>query len=388
MRLLFVSLLFSARLLAGPDSLGFKNGAVIEYAAYRGNIVKIYPTFPEVEPSLLHELNIGFQARGKKPWHQLYHFPQPSLAMVYGYLGNDDVFGRVYGVVPNLTFNTNPFRKWGAQLSVGMGFSYFDNPYDLIDNPENNLVGSSITNMTFLKAHLWLRLAPSLALKAGYGAFHCSNGHYTLPNLGVNLPVYSLGVRYTPWKERGFRRFDSIPKPERKVRLNALLGAGRHEFGSSTKPTGGPKFMIWQGGVYASKRYRYINHVHAGMFVNYYTGFYDYTVNHEVFSERQHLRSTVVTLFLGHEFIIDRVGLVAQAGVNVYNPFFKEFKKIEKRPEDFELFSKTYIMNKLGIQYYFGDPTFSTRHKFFAGVYIKANFGQADFAEVATGFTF
>ncbi len=337
---------------------------------------------------MLQELNIGFQAKGKKSWHQLYHYPQPGLAFVFAELGNAPVFGQALGLVPNLSFNTKRSRKIGAQISVGMGFAAFNKPYDVLENPDNNLVGSRVTNMTFLKAHLWFRLSPSFALKAGYGAFHCSNGHYTLPNLGINLPVYSLGLKYIPGDPAAIKKYDSITRPDKHWRLNTLFGIGRHEFGSSTKPTGGPKYMIYQVAVYGTKRLRYINSFQAGIFFSYYSGFYDYTINHELFDEHEHMKAMVVTVFAGHEFMIDRVGLVAQLGLNVYNPFFKEFKKVQKAPEDFELFSKTYITNKLGIQYYFGDPTFSSRHKFFAGIYIKANFGQADFAELATGYTF
>jgi len=382
--LLFISLTGAAK----TDSSSVKSNLVFEYAAYRGKITQIFPTFPQRDAALIQELNISFQTRGKQQWHQSYHFPQVGVAFLFGYLGNNEVFGHNVGLVPNLTFNSTRSTKWGTQLNAGMGFAWFDKPFDPITNPENNLIGSSITNMSFVKLNLWAKLSPTLTLKGGVAAIHCSNGHYTLPNLGINLPSVSLGLKYYPSLKKTLYRRDTLVLPSNKVLFTAMLGLGRHEFGSSTKPTGGPKYMIYQGAFYFSKRFRYVSNVHAGMFLNYYSGYYDYTVNHEVFPKHRQLKAMVATAFLGHEFMIGRVGLVAQAGINVYNPFFKEFKKIEQAKASFELFSKTYIVNKLGIQYYFSDPTQTTQRRLFAGIFIKANFGQADFAEVAAGYTF
>jgi hypothetical protein len=379
-------------LLGGPvlhaqvDSSGHASLPVIQTQVHIGKIVKIYPTFPGSDETILTELNLSLQTAGKRNWHQLYHFPQVGMALFYGYLGNNAVFGQNIALVPNLTFHKPVGRIFSLEFQFGMGLSYFTKHYDAITNPTNNVIGASITNITYLLLDGSFKLGNHLNLNAGLSAFHCSDGHYQLPNLGANIPSVNLGVSYFPQGRPTLFKKDSIPAPQRKLLFTAGFGYGRHEFGSATKATGGPKYNVFQGMFYLSKRWRKICNLHAGIFVTYYADYYDYIVNQELFDSKQQLRSTIVTLFIGNEFMIGKFGLVVQSGVNVYTPFLK--KIYENQPSNPSDGFVIYMSTKLGIQYYLFDPSCSTHRNCFLGIYLKAKSGEADFAQLAAGYTF
>jgi hypothetical protein len=369
---------------SGNQDTTRRNQLVIQAQGHIGTLVKIYPIFPSSDFVNLNELNFAIQTRGKKEWHQLYNFPQLGCALIYGYWGNDEVLGRNIAFVPNLAFETHKNQRWSMQIRFGFGFTYFTKHYDAITNPDNNVIGASFTNLTMLTDDIHYKVSEFLTLNAGIGIFHSSDGHYQLPNLGANVPSMNIGVRYYPHGTSTFYHHDSTSKPNKKVLLNLFAGYGRHEFGSATKPTGGPKYPVFQGGIYVSKRFKKICNLQAGFFYTYYTDYYDLIVNEELFESHQHFKASVITVFLGNEFIIGKFGLIAQGGINVSAPFLKKFHESKKDKD----FTSVYNSNKIGIQYYIFDPTLKPRHNLYIGLYMKANFGTADYAQIGLGTNF
>ena len=154
-----------------------------------------------------------------------------------------------------------------------------------------------------------------------------------------------------------------------------------------TETEGKPKYPVYLTTLYLSKRYSYKGNVHLGIFVNYYTGFHDYIINKRLFeNENAQLKSIVGSIFLGHEYIIGRFGVVAQCGFNIYNPFVKEYYKLVNN-NGFDAKLKVYNSNKLGFQYYILKNDIKNNN-LFIGIYIKSNSGQADVVEYSLGFTF
>jgi hypothetical protein len=90
---------------------------------------------------------------------------------------------------------------------------------------------------------------------------------------------------------------------------------------------------------------------------------------------------------LGHEFVCGQVSLLTQGGFNLYNPFGKYFHRMYE-PKGFKNGIEQWICTRLGFQYYVFTPTPSRRFNIFTGLYLNANFGQADFAELSVGVSF
>ncbi len=361
-----------------------KSVIVIQPQLSIGKLLKIYPQFPVTGLTIFSEVNVALQTTGSKEWHQLYHYPKVGIALIHGSLGNNTVLGQNISFLPNLSFETHTNKRWTLQTKCGFGFSYFTKHYDITKNTTNNVIGTSVTNITFLNTALNYKVSENLQMNVGISMFHFSNGHYRLPNVGANIPSVNIGLSYFPKAVPGFYKHDSITKPTKKILINFLLGYGRHEFGSATQPTGGPRYPVVQAGLYLSKRVRRISNVHAGLFFTYYTDFYDFIINQEFFDEQQRLKSSVVTIFAGHEFMIGKFGLITQMGFNIYTPFKKKLYK----SEDNNNWTSLYISNKIGVQYYIFDPTVHARKNVYFGLYIKTISASADFAQAAVGYTF
>ncbi len=365
-----------------------KKCLVIEPTIRIGKIVRNFPDFPERGAAVLSEINITQQCSGSKKWHQLMGYPSAGVALVYGIMGNDDIIGRNIALLPNLGFTTRKYKRWGFHFKIGMGFAFFNKKYNRVSNPDNLLIGTTMTNMAMGSFDFRYDISKYYTLLAGFSGIHYSAAHYQLPNVGINFPTFNVSLKYFPSGRPQLYRHDSLPDYSRKILVNVRLGLGFHEFGGSIKPTNGAKFPVYTGSLYLSKRYGRISNVHLGVHINYHASFYSFITHQEVFSKNQHLNAFTGQLFLGHEFIVGHFGLVTQLGIYFYNPLYWKLYETENAPANFKSFAKLYNSNKLGVNYYFTNPMKTTKHNVFIGLALKANFGQADFAEMSVGCAF
>lgn len=353
-----------------------------------GKVVKNSPIAPTSHVAVLSEFNIGIQTDGRKEWHHLYNFPKPSLLIAFGGLGNREALGSFVGVAPNMTLNAISRKWYSPRVALGLGVAYFTKPYNAETNATNFYIGSSFTALGYASVYLQPQINNHLTLKTGVSVIHCSNGHVQIPNLGINVPTIFFGLAYRPNPfPPKFEKMD-IAVPESKFRFNVRLGVGIHELARTTEPIGTSKYAIYVTDFYVSKRLGKISNVHAGVEINQYNSYYRYIVQNDFFTSNRKQKATVVTVFLGHEFMIGHVSLLSQGGINVYNPFFNEYIKMYKSEAGLQTELKKYISTRLGLQYYIWDPKYCTRSNIFIGAYIKANFGQADFICSQVGFVF
>lgn len=365
-----------------------KKCIVIEPGIRIGKIVKISTFFPERGIAALSEINISQQCSGNKKWHQRYGYPTAGVALVYGIMGNDNVIGRNFAILPNLSFTTKKYRRWGFQWKVGMGFAFFTKKYDRVTNPENRLIGTTMTNMAMGSIDFRYDISQFYSILLGVSAIHYSDAHYRLPNTGINFPAVNLSLKYYPSGRPKLYKNDTIPDYSDKLLFNVRLGYGVNEFGGYLGPTGGAKYPIYTGSLFLSKRYGYISNVHLGIHINYHTAFYDFIVQQELYDSNQRIRSFTGQLFLGHEFMIGHFGLLTQLGIYFYNPFYKKLQELNGYASGFKNWLNRVNSNKIGVNYYFMNPMKTTRHNVYLGLYLKANFGQADFPELSIGCAF
>lgn len=353
-----------------------------------GKVVKNSPIAPTSNLAVLSEVNIGIQTDGRKDWHHLYNFPKPSLLIAFGGLGNQKDLGSFVGIAPNMTLNAISKKWYSPKVALGLGVAYFTKPYNIETNTTNYYIGSTFTALGYASVYIQPEINSKFTIKTGISVIHCSNGHVQIPNLGINVPTVFFGLAYRPNPFPAKFEKKEISVPESKLRFNVRIGMGVHELARTTEPVGTAKYAIYVTDFYLSKRFGKISNVHAGVEINYYNSYYWYIVQNKFFTSNQKQKATVVTVFLGHEFMIGHVSLLSQGGINVYNPFFNEYIGMYKSEKGMKTELKKYISTRLGLQYYFWDPKYCTRSNIFIGAHIKANFGQADFICSQVGFVF
>jgi len=99
-------------------------------------------------------------------------------------------------------------------------------------------------------------------------------------------------------------------------------------------------------------------------------------------------KSSVLTLFLAHEFLARHFGFVSQGGINFYSPQHNLSFLLSDRWMTLNSFLKSYVSTKIGAKYYFYDTQQRISKNLSLGLYLKANFGQADFVETSINYTF
>lgn len=368
------------------DTLPQKNSFFIEAIVNSGKIVQNYPTFPKNNFSMIGEINLGWQTMGTKAFHHIYGFPQLGISFVYAYQGNDVVLGRTYAVMPNISFHAWRKEKSDLEFRIGSGFAYFPVMHHPTENPTNTLIGSHITDISSFSLNYRRKLNKKLQLKLGASTFHFSNGHYQLPNIGINSIVFTTGLKYFPNELKTLPERKKIAKEKHPLLFNIRFGLGVHEFGNELGPVGGPKYAIYATSFSVSKRLGRVSNVHAGLMSKYYTNYYEYIVDSNVYKSNQHLKASTFVFFLGHEFMCGKMSLLTQGGINLYNPFYKYYEQYRKN--NVFKFAETYFCSRLGFQYYFFKPTPERRFNIYTGIFINANFGQADYDEISVGISF
>lgn len=365
-----------------------KQGLVFEANGFAGKQIKIYPNYPDNNITAYAELHAGYKCYGTKAWHRAWRYPQIGVSFMYGFLGNKEVLGSSYSLIPDITFESRDDRKVPVDVRLGTGLACFSKPYDRLENPENLVIGSRMANVTYLSVNYRKVLNRYFSLWAGLSMVHFSNGHYQLPNIGLNTFTLNAGIKVYPYGKPVIKHTEGQePEIDHRLKANIRIGFGVNEFGSATKPIGGPKYPVYIATAYASKRVGQISNLQAGVFLTYYSGFYDYIIDQDFYGKNQRVKSSVVSLFIGNEFLLGRFGLLWQSGINVYNPFQREYFKMNYGSGTTAKM-KTWWCNKLGAQFYLLKPERQNRFNVWLGVYIKSNLMTADFVESCVGITF
>jgi hypothetical protein len=345
-------------------------------------------SFPKRNSMFLVQYSFEKQTGGKKYWHQLYNFPTVGANIFFGDMGNPRELGYNVGVVPSITFNTANEKKWNLKLSLGIGLGYFNKPYNKKTNDQNILIGSHITNLSFAQLYFSRTISEKINLTLGIGSVHASNGHYQIPNVGLNAPAAFVGIKYYPQGKPKIYKRDTIPQLNKTLRLNIRFGIGVHEFAETTKPVGGPKYTVYTGIIYVSKRFGKLSNVQAGVSVKYYTDYYSFFKRDSVFTKNIHLKSNVISVILGHEFLFGHFTFSAHGCLDIYYPEYKPYTDFIQKQKGFSYFAERYFSTELGMQYYLHDTFTNRKNNFFIGTYINAHFGSADFIEAAVGWFF
>jgi hypothetical protein len=353
-----------------------------------GYIVKNYPVFPDLPGlSYMTSFRMGKKLTGSRVWHRYYRYPYLGVDFTGGSLVNREVLGCMFGASAEMMFSQKLSDKFYLGELLGFGLSWFEKPYDKNENPQNTLMGSRIGSLPHASIGLEYYVSPFWSLWLRASLYHSSNCHYQLPNLGVNIPSASLAIRYHPNPAVIMQKEKDDFVTSKKLHFNIRLGLGINERGKSTGPTGGPKRLIYLTQLYLTKNLAPVNKLQAGFEIAYNTGVYDSIHYGDFYTTNQQLKAGSVVFFLGHEFLMGHFSLSTQGGIFIYNPFYRELAKREEIA-DFKENLKTLFLARLGFQYYFKDIVLYHANQLFAGIYVKTNFGQADFLDLGVGYTF
>ncbi len=326
-------------------------------------------------------MNTGTQ---EGSFFNFYHKPQVGFSFLVGWPGKRETLGTVFALYPTWRYTFFESKTIGANIKLGSGFAWFTKPYDKIDNPENTLVGSHLSNATEFGVSVWFKFHPQWKVEAGTSLLHFSNGHTAIPNYGLNDITARIGVIYEPGTLTGTQTFGrQLPQKDTDWKKTIMLSLGRHELAFSSFPTDGPSYNIYKVSGYLSKRLTNINEFQLGISASYYESYYEFIHLTNYYDRLQRLGALQLAAHVGHEFLINRFGLVTDLGVKIIDPFYRSYML----NRDESLWFKSIFAPKIGFKFY---PIWNSfaKQKMAMGMYINTNGTQADYVEFSLSYSF
>jgi len=357
----------------------FRSGYVI-------NNFLSYDSFPKTNPLILNEFKIGHKTLGTKDWHKIYNYPEVAVSVFAANLGNKRQFGYLFGILPNINFDIKEYKNSNLQATFGWGFAYISKPYDSITNDHNILLGSKLNHLAFISLNYRYNITNTFILQFGGAYIHASNGHYQVPNAGMNFASISVGAKKY-FSDNQVISYQNSTNYNKKANINLSFGIGIHEFAGTLQPVGTPKYFIYTGSAFLGKNYSKWGEFFIGFSGKYYQSFNNFIVNRQLYSKNILLKSSIITLFIGNEFKFGHFSIFTLGGINIYSPFIKDFVYKNTIQYSINNILELHLSSKLGMKYYLLNPQ-TSKFNIFVAMAIKANFGNADFTELSTGIVF
>jgi Lipid A 3-O-deacylase (PagL) len=320
------------------------------------------------------EVNFDYQTWGKHEWNGWKHFPSFGLAMVRVNF-TEKAHGQAFAALPNLSIPIVTRDRWDLRFRLGTGLGWVTRPFDFIENPNQNAIGSHLNNMVQMRTTARWRPAkmPHFQLIGGGVFTHFSNGGAHRPNFGLNLPALYLGAQYVP---NIISKSDFlVPKTSKKQpkhRFAALfqsgIGFGEVQIG------GGPSYPIYSNSLGLGRYFSKINRGFIGLDWERHVGIAYWLAHAEGETDESKYRaaSTRWLGWVGDEFLFGPLGIHLQTGISLskkseYVPFF--------------------LYNKLAFRYYLHRFT-HTDLRPWLGIYLKSHIITAEYISFNAGISF
>jgi hypothetical protein len=137
-----------------------------------------------------------FQMPTKYPAKQNKSAPDWGAGLFLGHTGSKRYIGKMAGAFTFIKLPILKYRSFTSSLRLAAGLGWIENPYNKVTNHKNVIIGTAINGyVNGLWQNEW-KLTSKMYLNAGLSFSHLSNGSSTLPNLGLNIPAFSFGLRY------------------------------------------------------------------------------------------------------------------------------------------------------------------------------------------------
>lgn len=262
--------------------------------------------------SYFGEVALQQQTDGRKAWQRANGLPQVGIAAFFGNTGSRQYMGNMAGVFPFVDWALYKTKNFRSGLRAGAGLGWVQKPYNKITNHKAVLIG---THMNAYINFLWqadVRLFSNVHVNAGVSFSHFSNGSSTLPNLGLNIPTLSVGLRYgvskkgVPVKQTP----DSLHKKS-LITLFTTVGVKQFPWIESKRHVTNTVQAEWSRKFWASGNY-------SGGVVLFYDRALD--VNRlGILDQKQKSNKLQAGVFAGYEHLFGRLSVPLQVGAYVYN---------------------------------------------------------------------
>ena len=146
------------------------------------------------------EARYGWQPSDPDHWaNQHYGSVSYGVGIYTGYIGDPAIFGNpnaVFGFAAFPTSKPSPWKRTTWVFSPSLGLTYNLVPYDELDNPTNDAIGSKAAVYFGLRFGAETIVTREMDFSYGVDFSHFSNGRMYTPNYGLNMLGFNVGMKY------------------------------------------------------------------------------------------------------------------------------------------------------------------------------------------------
>ncbi|HEU4717119.1 MAG TPA: acyloxyacyl hydrolase [Bacteroidia bacterium] len=312
------------------------------------------------------EIDVWHTTNGDQSWHCPFHYPWTGMTLVCIPLGNPDELGTAIGLYPFINFPLGKRdRKFKLNMRYGWGIGWLTNPFDPIENHKNVAIGSHLNTCFVLRLNGMWKMSERSNMEFGLGMTHFSNGAMRLPNLGINLPMLSVGYNYEISRNQCRKRSDAYCNriacndslmADHTWHFSAIIVTGMNDI----DPPGGGRFGVLNLLTYAMKQTQRKARFGCGIDV-----MYSQAIQHKLVYDSVNVNAFGALqpgFKLCYELVLGRLSLPAEMGVYLYSRYK------DNGP----------VYNRWGLRYLLGKHTeldFSLKTHFAKAEYFELGFG-------------
>lgn len=296
------------------------------------------------------DISIGKQTYGQKYWEQLYRYPSYGFGYYFVDLGNPEELGQANALFAYVDIPILRKKKYLLSYRISGGLAYL--------NQGNIAIGSHLNLYFDATINYRYRLSNHLDMITGFGATHFSNGAVQMPNLGINLFSYRLGLQYrfkTPVRE--FVKHE-LPEINKKNSISTFLATGIKE----KRPEGGISYNVMSFSVDYLRLLSLKHKVGLGLDAFYDESLFE-TMNPDSSLNLNTSDIMRYGLHLAFEAELNKIMLVIHLGTYIHAQYKEDGA----------------IYQKVGIRYLL-------TKKLYANISLKTSKGVADFVEFGLGY--
>src|SRR5690606_9290702 len=125
-------------------------------------------------------------------WSAYWGRPEVLLDVGMYDFGSKDL-GQAYFLRPGIRFTVYRSKSWTWQTGLRSGIAFLNKPFDPVENPNNNAIGSHWNNSSEIESGLTY-FFDNHGISVFINLLHFSNGLAASPNTGLNS--YNLSLAY------------------------------------------------------------------------------------------------------------------------------------------------------------------------------------------------
>ena len=353
--LLFALVLYFGK-VKGQDSTMHKfsfeiKGGYSKILAHRGYVRPL-----GIARFLLVDAAFDVQTNGIKDWHHHYKLPSYGISLMYCNFDNRKYLGNAVGLISHFNFKVVQKEHFSHYIKVGVGLGYIEKIFDQEHNFQQVAIGSHLNGCVNLQFNFKF-LQKGFAWNPYIGLTHFSNAAIKVPNLGVNILSFGIGVSMRSGKQRILKK-DSVTNV--CMHTNKMYYVTSLCYGVKTNlPELSKRYKEATIGVTAFKPFSYKSHWGVGADV-----FYD-ALQQEKLNKGKGIKTIMkLGIHSAYALNIDKFAIIAGLGFYIFDAAKYN----------------TIFYNRIGIRYHISN-------KFVIQSVILAHAARAHYLEAGIGYS-